>query len=52
VIPFLDSTRLAAFRLALIGVGIIVLLIYRPQGLLPEPRLRRRDVVPEDAGGG
>jgi ABC-type branched-subunit amino acid transport system permease subunit len=52
VIPFLDSTRLAAFRLALIGVGIIVLLIYRPQGLLAEPRLRRRDVVPEDAGGG
>ena len=50
-IPILDSTRLAALRLALIGVGIIVLLIYRPQGLVAEPRLRSRDVVPEDVGG-
>jgi branched-chain amino acid transport system permease protein len=50
-IPFLDNTRLAALRLALIGVGIIVLLIYRPQGLLAEPRLRRCDVVAEDQGG-
>jgi ABC-type branched-subunit amino acid transport system permease subunit len=50
-IPILDNTRLAALRLALIGVGIIVLLIYRPQGLIAEPRLRRRDVIPDDAGG-
>jgi branched-chain amino acid transport system permease protein/neutral amino acid transport system permease protein len=50
-IPFLDNTRLAALRLALIGVGIIVLLIYRPQGLIAEPRLRRRDVIGDDAGG-
>jgi branched-chain amino acid transport system permease protein len=50
-IPILDNTRLAALRLALIGVGIIVLLIYRPQGLIAEPRLRCRDVIPDDAGG-
>jgi ABC-type branched-subunit amino acid transport system permease subunit len=50
-IPVLDSTQLAALRLALIGVGIILLLIYRPQGLLAEPRLRRRDLIPDDAGG-
>jgi ABC-type branched-subunit amino acid transport system permease subunit len=50
-IPILDNTRLAALRLALIGVGIIVLLIYRPQGLIAEPRLHRRDVIPDDAGG-
>jgi branched-chain amino acid transport system permease protein len=50
-IPILDNTRLAALRLALIGVGIIVLLIYRPQGLIAEPRLRRRDVIPDDAAG-
>jgi ABC-type branched-subunit amino acid transport system permease subunit len=51
VIPILDSTRLAALRLALIGIGIIVLLIYRPQGLIAEPRLRSRDVVADNTGG-
>jgi branched-chain amino acid transport system permease protein len=54
VIPYLDSTRLAAFRLALIGIGIILLLIHRPHGLLAEPRLRASDVIreiPEDTGG-
>jgi ABC-type branched-subunit amino acid transport system permease subunit len=51
VIPILDSTRLAALRLALIGIGIIVLLIYRPLGLIAEPRLRSRDVVADNTGG-
>jgi branched-chain amino acid transport system permease protein len=49
LIPFLDGTRLAAFRLGLIGVGIILLLIHRPQGLLAEPRLRSRHLFPEDS---
>ncbi|SEU35730.1 branched-chain amino acid ABC transporter permease [Stigmatella erecta] len=39
-VPFLDSTRLAALRLILIGGGLVALLIYRPQGFLPEYRLR------------
>jgi branched-chain amino acid transport system permease protein len=45
VIPFIDSVQLAALRLALIGAGIIILLIYRPQGLMAEPRLRSGDVL-------
>jgi branched-chain amino acid transport system permease protein len=40
----IDGTQLAALRLGLIGVGIVVLLILRPQGLLPEPRRRARDL--------
>jgi branched-chain amino acid transport system permease protein len=48
-IPILDNTQLAALRLALIGIGIIVLLIYRPQGLLAEPHLRSEDVLPPEA---
>jgi ABC-type branched-subunit amino acid transport system permease subunit len=45
VIPLLDGTRLAAFRLAMIGVGIILLMILRPQGLFREPRLETRHVM-------
>jgi len=35
----LDSSQVAAVRLILIGAGLIALLIYRPQGLLPEYRM-------------
>jgi branched-chain amino acid transport system permease protein len=42
VIPFLDGTKLAALRLAMIGAGIILLLIFRPQGAMAEPRLSSR----------
>jgi branched-chain amino acid transport system permease protein len=35
----LDATQLAAIRLILIGLGLILFLIYRPQGFLPEYRL-------------
>jgi ABC-type branched-subunit amino acid transport system permease subunit len=49
VIPLLDGTRLAAFRLAMIGVGIILLMILRPQGLFREPRLETRHVLPPAA---
>lgn len=39
IIPFLDNAQVAAVRLILIGAGLIALLIFRPQGLLPEFRL-------------
>jgi len=38
----LDATQLAAIRLIFIGLGLIVFLIYRPQGLLPEYRLKTK----------
>lgn len=40
VIDVLDAAQLAAIRLILIGTGLILFLIYRPQGLLPEYRLK------------
>ena len=40
VIPRLDSDQLAAIRIIIIGVGLILLLIYRPQGFLREYRLQ------------
>jgi ABC-type branched-subunit amino acid transport system permease subunit len=40
VIPWLDSDRLAAIRIIIIGVGLILLLIFRPQGFLREHRLQ------------
>lgn len=46
-IPFLDATKLSALRLGLIGVGIIVLLIFRPNGFFREPRLASRSVAPQ-----
>jgi ABC-type branched-subunit amino acid transport system permease subunit len=48
-IPFIDGAQLAAVRLLLIGVGLILLLIFRPQGLLPEPRARASDILPSGA---
>src|SRR3954454_4470445 len=40
LIPKLDSDQLAAIRIIIIGVGLIVLLIYRPRGFFREYRLR------------
>ena len=40
VIPTLDSDQLAAIRIIIIGAGLILLLIYRPQGFFREYRLR------------
>lgn len=40
VIPALGSDQLAAIRIIIIGVGLILLLIYRPQGFLREYRLQ------------
>lgn len=48
-VAVIDGTQLAALRLGLIGVGIVVLLILRPQGLLPEPRRRVRDFFPDES---
>jgi ABC-type branched-subunit amino acid transport system permease subunit len=40
LIPSLDSDQLAAIRIIIIGVGLIALLIFRPQGFFREYRLR------------
>ena len=40
VIPGLDSDRLAAIRIIIIGAGLILLLIFRPQGFRREYRLQ------------
>jgi ABC-type branched-subunit amino acid transport system permease subunit len=46
----IDGTQLAALRLGLIGLGIVLLLILRPQGLLPEPQRKVRDFFPDHEG--
>jgi branched-chain amino acid transport system permease protein len=40
LIPVLDSDQLAAIRFIIIGVGLILLLIFRPQGFAREYRLQ------------
>ena len=40
LIPVLDSDQLAAIRIIIIGVGLILLLIFRPQGFMREYRLQ------------
>ena len=40
LVPGIDSDQLAAIRIIIIGVGLIMLLIYRPQGFLREYRLQ------------
>src|SRR6185436_11556159 len=40
LIPMLDSDQLAAIRIIIIGVGLILLLIFRPQGFAREYRLQ------------
>jgi branched-chain amino acid transport system permease protein len=40
LIPALDSDQLAAIRIIIIGVGLILLLIFRPQGFAREYRLQ------------
>ncbi len=49
-ITFVDGAQLESIRLAAIGAGIIALLIFRPQGLMHEPRLRSGDLTPLDKG--
>ncbi len=40
LIPALDSDQLAAIRIIIIGIGLILLLIFRPQGFMREYRLQ------------
>jgi len=40
LMPFLDAGQAASLRLILIGAGLILLLIYKPQGFFREHRLR------------
>ncbi len=40
LIPALDSDQLSAIRIIIIGVGLILLLIFRPQGFMREYRLQ------------
>jgi branched-chain amino acid transport system permease protein len=42
----IDSSQLAALRLILVGAGLILVLIYRPQGLMPEYRLKSASLFP------
>jgi len=38
-VPFLDGAQVSALRIIAIGVAIILMIRFRPQGLIPEPRL-------------
>ncbi len=46
LIPFLDGAQIAAIRLGGVGIGIILLLLFRPDGLMKEPRQRSTDLLP------
>lgn len=45
VVEVLDATQLASIRLILIGLGLILFLIYRPQGFAREYRLKASSLV-------
>jgi len=38
VIPWITAEQLAALREFFVGLGLLVILVFRPRGLLPEPR--------------
>lgn len=40
LVPSLESDQLAAIRIIMIGIGLILLLIYRPRGFMREYRLQ------------
>jgi ABC-type branched-subunit amino acid transport system permease subunit len=44
-VEIVDSSQLAALRLILIGAGLVLFLIYRPQGIASEYRLRSSSLV-------
>jgi ABC-type branched-subunit amino acid transport system permease subunit len=52
VVQVLDATQLASIRLILIGLGLILFLIYRPQGFMPEYRLRSSSLLPSEPPDG
>ena len=43
-ITFLDSSETAQIRFVLVGVGLMLLMIYRPQGILGD----RREIALDD----
>ncbi|MBN8917031.1 MAG: branched-chain amino acid ABC transporter permease [Rhizobiales bacterium] len=49
VIPGVDGVQLSALRLGMIGVGIVLLLILRPEGLVSEPKRRFADFFPPES---
>ena len=50
LVSSLDGAQLAALRLGGVGIGIVLLLILRPEGLLPERRQRAADFFPREPG--
>lgn len=53
LIPVLDGAQIAALRLGGVGVGIVLLLLLRPQGLLREPQRKAGSLLdgPESTDG-
>jgi ABC-type branched-subunit amino acid transport system permease subunit len=45
-LPFLEPSQAAPLRLILIGVGLILMLIFRPDGVVPEYRLSVHERTP------
>ncbi|MBP1178063.1 branched-chain amino acid ABC transporter permease [Methylobacterium sp. PvR107] len=45
LIPALDGAQIAALRLGGVGVGIVLLLLLRPQGLLREPQRKAASLL-------
>jgi branched-chain amino acid transport system permease protein len=43
VVPWLSAEQFAALREFLVGLGLLLVLFFRPRGLLPEPRARLVD---------
>lgn len=52
LVPSIDGAQLSALRLGMIGIGIVLLLILRPQGLVAEPRRRATEFFPNAKGEG
>jgi branched-chain amino acid transport system permease protein len=50
LLPGLDAERLSALRIVLIGVLLIAAIRLRPQGLLPEERIRAEDLAAPQQG--
>jgi len=44
-VTFLDAEKLSAIRIILIGVLLILIVRFRPQGILPEPKFRGPGVL-------
>jgi branched-chain amino acid transport system permease protein len=48
-LPFLKPSQAAPLRFILIGVGLILMLIFRPGGIMPEYRLSAREWTPPNS---